>query len=180
MKIIFASDIHGSQSQLEKLMRYVESKNVDLMVLLGDLLYHGPRNSIPDNYNPKKVVEILNRYKEKIIAVRGNCDAEVDQMLLEFPMMQDSTHLFVDGLRFYCTHGHIYHEDHLPPLAKGTIFVNGHYHVPVLKKENGYVFINPNSITFPKQGVTSYGLYEDRVYRLYDLDTDEILMEMKL
>lgn len=180
MKIMFISDIHGCVPALQKALAHFNRKQADLLVILGDELYHGPRNPLPEGYDPKMVAALLNDYREKILAVRGNCDSEVDQMMLEYPMMADYSRLYVDGVSFFLTHGHLYDENHLPPLSSGEVFVYGHYHVPVAKQDAGLFFINPNSISMPKDGVPSYGWYENGIYTLFDLNTDEKLMEIVL
>lgn len=180
MKLLFASDIHGSLTALEKVMVAYQKHQADQLVLLGDLLYHGPRNPLPDHYNPKAVATLLNQYKAKIISVRGNCDAEVDQMMLEFPCLQDYSVIFLDGHRFFITHGHLFDKNHLPPLEVGDIFVHGHYHVPMLENKDGIVIMNPNSVSLPKQGVSSYGIYENHHLYIYTLDTDELILDYTL
>lgn len=180
MKLFFASDIHGSLPALKKVIARFEASGADQLVLLGDLLYHGPRNPIPEGYDPKAVATVLNAYKERIISVRGNCDAEVDQMMLEFSCLADYAWLFGDGHRFYVTHGHLFDQNHLPPLAQGDIFVHGHFHVPMLEKKNGIIIVNPNSCALPKQGVAGYAIYENHQLSLYDLDSGEVVMKYRL
>lgn len=153
MTILFLSDIHGVPSTLEQALTAAEPLKYDKIVLLGDLLYHGPRNGVPDFYDPAKVVGILNGLKGKIVAVRGNCDAEVDQMMFEFPMMSDYAVLDADGERFFLTHGHRWNENSLPPLGMGSVLAHGHTHVPELKKlECGISIFNPGSVSLPKGG----------------------------
>ncbi len=153
MKILFLSDIHGVPSALEQALAAAEPLEYDKIVLLGDLLYHGPRNGVPNFYDPVKVVGILNGLKEKIVAVRGNCDAEVDQMMFEFPMMSDYAVLETDNEKFFLTHGHLWNECRLPPLGMGTILAHGHTHIPELKKlECGITIYNPGSVSLPKGG----------------------------
>ena len=125
MKLLFFSDVHGSPESLELLERHIDSRSPDLLVLLGDALYHGPRNPLRPDYAPPQVVEQLNRRKEQIVAVRGNCDSEVDQMLLEFPLMSDYSTLLVDGHRFFLTHGHLWNPGQLPPIPAGAVFTYG-------------------------------------------------------
>lgn len=180
MKLLFASDIHGSVSAVQKVIAAFEKSQADKLVLLGDLLYHGPRNPLPDNYNPKEVAAILNTYQDKIVAVRGNCDAEVDQMMLTFPCLADYALLLIDGHCFYITHGHLFDKDKLPPLSSGDIFVHGHFHVAMLEKKDEIVVMNPNSCALPKQGVKGYGIYDHHHLYLCDLETDEIISEMTL
>ena len=151
MRILFISDIHGVPSTLSAALEKGASLGYDRIVILGDVLYHGPRNGVPDFYDPVKVAETLNSLKEKIVAVRGNCDAEVDQMMLAFPMMDDYKVLEADGERFFLTHGHLFNEYRLPPLGMGTVLVHGHTHVSELKKlECGLTIFNPGSVSLPK------------------------------
>ena len=152
MKLLIASDIHGSAYWCGRLMELVESEQPDRLLLLGDLLYHGPRNDLPRDYAPKQVIPMLSRYKEKIIAVRGNCEAEVDQMVLPFPCMAESSQLLVDGLSLYLTHGHHHNPDNLPPLPEGTVFLSGHTHVKIDEVHNGIRCLNPGSVSIPKDG----------------------------
>jgi putative phosphoesterase len=162
MRILFLSDIHGVPSTLEQALTAAEPLGYDRIVLLGDLLYHGPRNGVPNFYDPVKVVEMLNSMKEKIVAVRGNCDAEVDQMMFEFPMMSDYAILETEKEKFFLTHGHLWNECKLPPLGMGTILAHGHTHVPELKKlECGLTIFNPGSVSLPKGGSSrSFGFYD--------------------
>ena len=145
MKLMFISDIHGSYYYLNKALEAYYNEKPDKLILLGDLLYHGPRNDLPKEYAPKKVIPVLNGLKNMIIAVRGNCDAEVDQMVLDFPMMADYATIDVDGHHFFLSHGHLFNEENLPNLNEGDIFVYGHIHRPVAKCENGIYIINPSS-----------------------------------
>ena len=130
MKYLIASDIHGSAYWAERLCTAIESEQPDRIVLLGDLLYHGPRNDLPPDYAPKEVIALLNARKNQIFCVRGNCDTEVDQMVLEFPVLADYAVLPVGQRLIYATHGHIYHVKNLPPLAPGDVLLHGHTHVP--------------------------------------------------
>ncbi len=158
MTILFLSDIHGRLPTLQTALQALERERPDLVVLSGDLLYHGPRNGLFEGYDPNACAPLLNAYADRIIAVRGNCDSEVDQMLLGFPMMGDYAQLFVEGQRFFVTHGHRCFGADLPPLAGGTIVVSGHTHLPVLKEEGGKTFFNPGSVSLPKGGhPASYG-----------------------
>lgn len=152
MKWLIASDIHGSAFWCEKLLQAFEEEKADRLLLLGDLLYHGPRNDLPDGYAPKEVFRMLNGYKERIFAVRGNCDAEIDQAVLEFPMMADYCVLSEAGRLIFATHGHIYNDVSLPPLAKGSILLHGHTHVPRMEEKEGILFLNPGSVALPKEG----------------------------
>lgn len=138
MKYMIASDIHGSAWYCRKMMEALEKEQADRLILLGDLLYHGPRNDLPKEYAPKEVIRMLNKEKNRIYNVRGNCDAEVDQMVLEFPVLADYGWMEIDGKTFYMSHGHIYNEHNLPPLKPGDIFMHGHTHVLRAGKSRGY------------------------------------------
>ena len=161
MKFIIASDIHGSAFWCEKLMALVERENPDKLILLGDLLYHGPRNDLPKGYAPKQVIPMLSKYADKIIAVRGNCEAEVDQMVLPFPCMAEFSQLLADGRTFYLTHGHHHNPDNLPPLTEGSIFLSGHTHVKLDEVRHGIRCLNPGSVSIPKDGSHSCMVYEN-------------------
>jgi putative phosphoesterase len=153
MKILFLSDIHGVPSTLEAALNKAGVLGFDKIVLLGDLLYHGPRNGVPDFYDPVKVANILNGLKDKIIAVRGNCDAEVDQMMVDFPIMEDYRVLEADGDKFFLTHGHLFNEYKLPPLGMGTVLCHGHTHIAENKLlQCGLRIFNPGSVSLPKGG----------------------------
>ena len=169
MKILFISDIHGVPSTLKAALEKGEEYGFDKLVLLGDLMYHGPRNGVPDFYDPVKVAEMLNAYKDKIIAVRGNCDAEVDQMLLEFPMMDDYAVIEADGEKFFLTHGHLYNEQKLPPIGMGTVLVHGHTHIPEKKTlDCAMEIFNPGSVSLPKGGSSrSIGYYDGEELKHY-------------
>ncbi len=162
MKILFLSDIHGVPSTLEQSLATAAPLRYDRIVLLCDLLYHGPRNGVPSFYDPEKVAAILNGLKDKIIAVRGNCDAEVDQLMFEFPMMSDYSILDAGSETFFLTHGHLWNERILPPIGIGTVLAHGHTHVPELKKlECGLTIFNPGSVALPKGGsARSFGYFD--------------------
>lgn len=179
MKIFIISDIHGSVEWLKKALKIYEAGDYDQIALLGDVMYHGPRNPLPDGYNPKKVSYLLNGYKDKIIAVRGNCDSEVDQMLLEFSIMSDYSTILLKGRRVFMTHGHIFNEMNMPPLQDGDIFLQGHTHIPSAKKNKGIYICNPGSISLPKMhNPNSYGVLTNRVFQVIDFDGN-ILEEIK-
>lgn len=161
MKIFIASDIHGSFTALEKLISAFNSEKAELLVLCGDYLNHGPRNNIPFGYDTKKTSSLLNEYKNKIVGVRGNCDSEVDQMILQFPVTSDSTQIYIPQKksstdakpngRIFITHGHLYTDENLKSfLPEGTLIISGHTHVPVLTFKDGFYFLNPGSISIPK------------------------------
>lgn len=177
MKFLIASDIHGSAYWAERLMAAIEAEQPDRIILLGDLLYHGPRNDLPRDYAPKRVILLLNDLAKsgRVIAVRGNCEAEVDQMVLEFPCMSDSALVMdSDGRELFCTHGHVFgagmHNsvDNAPVLPAGSALVYGHTHIKVNEESQqhpGLWLFNPGSVSIPKDGTHSYGIYEDGSFR---------------
>ena len=152
MKIVIASDIHGSAFWCGKLMEVLEQEKPDKLILLGDILYHGPRNDLPKEYAPKQVIPMLTAWVDKILCVRGNCEAEVDQMVLPFPCMADYAVLMDGDKTLYLTHGHLWNPEKLPPLEKGTIFLYGHTHVKLDQEVNGIRCVNPGSVSIPKDG----------------------------
>lgn len=161
MKLVIASDIHGSAFWCRKLMEVVEQENPDKLVLLGDLLYHGPRNDLPREYAPKQVIPMLSAYADRILCVRGNCEAEVDQMVLPFPCMADYALLQLDGCTVYLTHGHLWNPEKLPPVQEGTVFLFGHTHVKMDEMHGGIRCINPGSVSIPKDGSHSCLIWEN-------------------
>ena len=161
MKLVIASDIHGSAFWCRKLMEVVEEVKPHRLILLGDLLYHGPRNDLPRDYAPKQVIPMLSEKKDVILAVRGNCEAEVDQMVLPFPCMADCSVFCCDGLSLYLTHGHHHNPKNLPPLPEGSVFLSGHTHVKLDELRNGIRCLNPGSVSIPKDGTHSCMIYED-------------------
>ena len=162
MRIVFMSDIHGVPSALDAALAAADALGYDRLALLGDLLYHGPRNGVPSFYDPEKVAAILNGLKDKIVAVRGNRDAEVDQLMFEFPMMSDYSVLDAGTETFFLTHGHLWNERILPPIGIGTVLAHGHTHVPELKKlECGLTIFNPGSVSLPRGGsARSFGYFD--------------------
>ena len=175
MKILFLSDIHGSMSALQNGLSAFEREGADYIVILGDLMYHGPRNPLPDDYRPADVAELINRYKHKIIAVRGNCDSEVDQMLIEYPMMDTSAFILDGKRRFFLTHGHVHTPEKLPPLNRGDVFAYGHTHIPVAEERSGIIIFNPGSASLPKNGhAPSYGVYDGEKLSVVSFDGDII------
>ena len=164
MKLVIASDIHGSAYWCRKLMEVVEQEQPDKLILLGDLLYHGPRNDLPRDYAPKQVIPMLCAHLDKILCVRGNCEAEVDQMVLSFPCMADYALLECDGKTMYLTHGHHFSPDRLPPLPEGSIFLSGHTHVKIDEMHDGIRCLNPGSVSIPKDGSNSCLVYEAGVF----------------
>lgn len=153
MKWLIASDIHGSAYYCHALLEAYRREGADRLLLLGDFLYHGPRNDLPRDYDPKQVIAMLNGYGADILAVRGNCDAEVDQMVLNFPLMADYALLPVGKRLMFVTHGHLFNKDHLPPLHKGDILLHGHTHVPACEDHPDYIYFNPGSVSLPKEGL---------------------------
>ncbi len=151
MKLFIASDIHGSAYWCERMLAAFKKSGAEKMLLLGDILYHGPRNDLPEGYDPKKVIAMLNPMKDKILCVRGNCDTEVDQMVLEFPILADYAFIYTDGLTIFATHGHKFNCDILPPMGKGTVLLHGHTHVPVMEDHGDFTYINPGSVSIPKE-----------------------------
>ena len=170
MKLIIASDIHGSAFWCGKLMELVDTHQPDKLILLGDLLYHGPRNDLPRDYAPKQVIPMLSRHADRIIAVRGNCEAEVDQMVLPFPCMADFSQLLVDGKTLYLTHGHHHNPQNLPPLPQGSIFLFGHTHVKMDETVTGIRCLNPGSVSIPKDGSHSCLIYDDGKFIFQNLE----------
>ena len=171
MKLMIASDLHGSGYYVKKLVDAFQTEGAEKLLLLGDLLYHGPRNHLPEEYDCPTVAQQLNAMKDKIIAVRGNCDCEVDQMVLEFPIMADYALVEWNGLTLFATHGHRYNETCPPPMADGTILLNGHFHIPACADHEWYTYINPGSTSLPKGGsVGSYIVLEDRTFTWKDMD----------
>ena len=171
MKLMIASDIHGSAYYCSKLLDCYKNEKADRLLLLGDILYHGPRNDLTYEYSTKDVTNMLNAMKEQIVCVRGNCDAEVDQMVLEFPIMADYTILAENGVSIFASHGHIYNENNLPPLYRGDILINGHTHVPACVEYETYTYMNPGSLSLPKNDTwPGYIVFENGEFLWKDLD----------
>ena len=170
MKFVIASDIHGSAYWCGRLCEIIEAEQPDKIILLGDLLYHGPRNDLPRDYAPKKVIPMLSALADRILAVRGNCEAEVDQMVLPFPCMADYALVEADGLQLYLTHGHLWNPDKLPPLREGSVFLSGHTHVKMDKAIGGIRCLNPGSVSIPKDGSHSCMVYENGEFRFAQLE----------
>lgn len=168
---MIASDLHGDAACTELLLTRFRESGAGRLILLGDLLYHGPRNDLPSGYSPKKVIELLNPVRESLLCVRGNCDTEVDQMVLSFPILADYAYLLADGLRIFATHGHKFHGANLPPLQKGDILLHGHTHVPAAERlDNDILYVNPGSVSIPKENSPrSYLIYENKTFIFYDL-----------
>lgn len=167
MKIMVASDIHGSAYYCDKMIEAYKKEKADKLFLLGDVLYHGPRNDLPKDYNPKWVIKALNKLKEDILCVRGNCDTEVDQMVLEFSIMADYAVFYIDGKMIYMTHGH----KNIPPLKEGDILLAGHTHVPCCEEKENYIYMNPGSVSIPKEDLWhGYMLFDDGEFIWKDFD----------
>ncbi len=178
MKLFFISDIHGSLSSLNAALKCFHEERADQIVILGDALYHGPRNPLPDGYNPAETAGLLNQYKDRIIAVRGNCDSEVDQMLIEYPMMETYGIVQLADRKLFLTHGHIYHPDDHPPLRAGDILAFGHIHLPLAEKRGEIFVFNPGSISLPKENnPPSYGLFDGGKLQVKTFD-GEVLREV--
>ena len=170
-KLMIASDIHGSAYYCRKMLDAFDREQADRLLLLGDILYHGPRNDLPKEYAPKEVIKMLNERKNRIFCVRGNCDTEVDQMVLEFPVMADYCILAINGLTFYATHGHVYNQNNLPPLCEGDILIHGHTHVLKAEQMEGYILLNPGSVSIPKEGnPPTYAVLENGVFSIMDFE----------
>lgn len=175
MKLLIASDIHGSGYYCKKLLEAYDSEGAERMLLLGDILYHGPRNDLPREYEPKEVIRLLNERKQEIYAVRGNCEAEVDQMVLEFPVLADYMVLMVDGHVIYATHGHVYNEANLPPMKAGDILLHGHTHVLRAERKGDLIILNPGSVSIPKEGnPPTYAVLEAGVFRIRDFEGNTV------
>lgn len=182
MKWMIASDLHGSAYYCRKMLEAFEREGADRLFLLGDLLYHGPRNDLPREYAPKEVIPLLNGKKEKLLCVRGNCDAEVDQMVLEFPVLADYAVLPVGQRLIYATHGHIYHVKNLPPLAPGDVLLHGHTHVPAWTEfGQGNLYLNPGSVSIPKENSPrSYMTLEENTMQWKELESSAVFHELTL
>lgn len=184
MKMLFASDIHGSAFFCRQLLDIYRKSGAARLVLLGDILYHGPRNDLPREYAPREVISMLNPLKDQIYAVRGNCDTEVDQMVLQFPILADYALLSIEGKTLYATHGHVFNQDSLPPMQDGDILIHGHTHLLKAEKmETAFgtvAILNPGSVSIPKGGnPNTYAILENGIFTIKTLD-GEIVREMKL
>ncbi len=181
MKLLISGDIHGSAHYAGKLCQIFDDGNYDKLVLLGDLLYHGPRNPLPEKYAPQEVFDMLNARKDKILAARGNCDSEVDQMVLDFPMMGDSVTIFDGDTELFFTHGHVFNEQAMPKFKKGSVLIHGHTHLRELADKGDYVFLNPGSLSLPKgDGVHSYAVYDSGTFTTHELNSGEVIEKFSL
>ena len=176
MKIIFISDIHGIKTNLELIDKKIKYEKFDKLVVLGDLFYNYHDNT--KDFDIYYVREFLERYKDKIICITGNCDSDNDLEFLSFPIISSLEHLSVDNLDIYLTHGHIYNDNNWD--KHNTILIFGHYHIPFIKKENNIIYINPGSISLPKRDYKpSYLVYENRKFTIYDIE-NSIINEIQL
>lgn len=183
MKFFIGSDIHGDRNAAQQMFQRFEQSGADYLICLGDILNHGPRNPVPTHYAPLEVAELLNQYAPKIIAIRGNCDSEVDQALCRFPVLADYQMIPRSERRLFCTHGHRYQASHLPEfLNSGDIFISGHTHIPVAEKDASGIFrFNPGSVAIPRNDwPASYGLIDDQQLQVLSLTTSEQLIECSL
>ena len=179
MKYLIVSDIHGSLPRLNKVLDFWEHGGYDQLIVLGDILNYGPRNGVPEGLDAQGIVARLNPLADRIIAVRGNCDSEVDQMLLQFPMMGDYTLVVDEGIRFFLTHGHIYNKVSMPK-GKHHVMLYGHTHKPEIMEQDGVIICNTGSITFPKDGnPPTFATYEDGCLRLRSID-GKVLKEVQM
>ena len=175
MKLMIASDIHGSARWCERLLAAWEAESRPRLLLLGDLLYHGPRNDLPDEYAPKRVIEMLNSIRSHLLCVRGNCEAEVDQMVLSFPVLADYCVIPLSNRTIYATHGHSHGETNPPPLLPGDILLCGHTHIPAFNRHDTFTYVNPGSTSIPKSGSAhSYLILEDNIFAWKDLTDSNI------
>lgn len=181
MKLLIASDIHGDLESTKLVFEAFRKEEADKILFLGDLLYHGPRNDLPKTYAPKAVISLLNENREKIISVRGNCDTEVDQMVLDFPILADYAYLSLDGLSVFATHGHHHNTSTPPPLGKGEVLLHGHTHVlACVPFGNENFYLNPGSAALPKEGnPQTYMVYENRTFTVKDF-SENVIFSKKL
>lgn len=172
MKLMFASDLHGSRPACEAMLDLYKKEQAQRLILLGDLLYHGPRNDLPEGYEPKAVIAMLNAVRDELLCVQGNCDAVVDQMVLSFPIMAEYMLLplfLKDGriLTAFVTHGHVHNLENPPPHKAGDLIIHGHTHVLTITQGEGLLYINPGSVALPKEGnLPSYMVYEDGTFTI--------------
>ena len=183
MKWLIASDLHGSAYYCRKLLEAFEREQADRLLFLGDILYHGPRNDLPEGYAPKEVFAMLNEHARDMLCVRGNCDADIDQAVLAFPVMADYALIPIGRRMIFVTHGHLFNTEKLPPLHDGDILLHGHTHVSVCEDRGTFVYMNPGSLSLPKDGTPhGYMTLEDgtflwktvdgEVYRTYRVPAD--------
>lgn len=178
MKLMIASDIHGSLKYCRKLTECLKNEKCDKLILLGDILYHGPRNDLPEEYDPKGVISLLNGIANEILAVRGNCEAEVDDMVLDFPVLAEYALFYNCGRMFFLTHGHKYNPQNMPKLKKGDILFNGHTHIAKIEElDNGTVYMNPGSVSIPKENTARGYITVDEIKAVRKNLDGEVLEE---
>lgn len=171
MKLLIASDIHGSAWWCEKLLELQSREKTERLLLLGDVLYHGPRNDLPRDYAPKRVTAMLTGLDVPVLGVRGNCDAEIDQTVLGFPLLSDYALVLWENRTLFATHGHVFMPEEHPPLRSGDAFISGHIHIPVCERRDGILYLNPGSVSLPKEETrNSCMVLENGVFRWYDLE----------
>lgn len=181
MKWFIASDIHGSAYYCEKMIERYKEEKADRLLFLGDILYHGPRNDLPRDYAPKKVIAMLNEFKDEAFSVCGNCDCAVDQMVLSFPVLAEYSVIDIGKRLIFATHGHIYNQEKLLPMKKGDILLSGHTHVPLCEEKDGLVFMNPGSVSIPKENSAhGYMTLENGVFLWKDLESKKVYMEYRV
>lgn len=170
MKFLIASDLHGSAGACRRLMERFNHERAQTLILLGDLLYHGPRNPLPESYSPKDAAVILNANAERIFCIRGNCDADVDQAMLRFPIGAPQALIYKDSLTWFLTHGHTWGFDNPPPMGGIDVILEGHTHIPLLSRIGSVIHLNPGSVSLPKGGFpATYAVYENRAFTIYDM-----------
>ena len=179
MKLLICSDIHGDYDAAKRIVDIFDAESCDKLIILGDLLYHGPRNDLPKGYAPKKLIPLLNGMKDKILTVRGNCDAEVDGMVLDFPVLTPMRHISANGVKMLLTHGHKYNSSNPPKMKNGEIMLHGHTHILKIEEfGDGNFYINPGSVALPKEGnPRSYAVYESRTFTIKELDGKVIIQK---
>lgn len=181
MKLMFLSDLHGALPATEEALNIFAGSGARWLVILGDLLNHGPRNALPQGYSPAAVAQCLNQVADKVIAVRGNCDSEVDQMLLDFPITAPWQQVLLPQQRLFLTHGHLYNPDELPPLATDDVLVFGHTHLPVARYHHSYYLFNPGSVSIPKGGYeASFGMLDDGVLSVRTLKGNRMIAQVRI
>ncbi len=181
MRYLIASDIHGSAFYCKQLIEAFHREQADKLLLLGDILYHGPRNDLPNGYAPKDVITMLNPIANQILCVRGNCEAEVDQMVLDFNVMADYALIPLGDRTIFVTHGHLYNNDRLPSMRAGDILLHGHTHVPACEEHEGYVYLNPGSVSIPKEGSPhSYMTWDGEEFLWKTLDNRTVYKQYRV
>ncbi|MGL1891084.1 MAG: phosphodiesterase [Spirochaetaceae bacterium] len=181
MRFLVISDIHGSITAFKKVLAIFNGGDFDKLLICGDLLYHGARNPLPEGYDPKNLSDLLNSVKESLIVVKGNCESEVDSMVLEFPISGDYSHIITPSLDVFLSHGHIYSPENLPALKANTVFISGHTHIPTADKIGDTYCFNPGSISLPKGGFgPSYGLLTENIWEVRDLNENFVIKSCNL